>query len=52
MANMKNNFNQNKYSSPFNKAFYNPKHAHSQANGQTTQTQDLIILEAQTRKRS
>ncbi|MEL3974002.1 YpzG family protein [Rossellomorea oryzaecorticis] len=52
MANMKNNFYQNKYSSPFNKGFYNPKHAHSQANGQTTQTQNMIILEAETRKRS
>lgn len=52
MANMKNNFYQNKYSSPFTKAFYNPKHAHSQANGQTTQTQNMIILEAETRKRS
>ncbi|WP_010170996.1 YpzG family protein [Bacillus coahuilensis] len=49
---MKHSYNRSKYSSPFNKAFYNPKHAHSQANGQTQQTQDLIILENQTRKRS
>ncbi|WP_456275025.1 YpzG family protein [Bacillus sp. AK031] len=50
----KNNTNKfdRTYQSPFNQAFYNAKHAHSQANGHTTQTQDLIILERQTRKRS
>lgn len=49
--NNSNKFDRN-YVSPFNQAFYNVKHAHSQVNGQTTQTQDLIILENQTRKRS
>jgi hypothetical protein len=49
--NNSNKFDEN-YVSPFNQAFYNAKHAHSQANGNTVQTQDLIILKRQTRKRS
>ena len=40
------------YNSPFKKAFSNPKHGHAQANGQTTQTQNLIILERDTKKRT
>lgn len=32
--------------------WYNPKHAKAQVNGQTQQTQDLIILECEARKRS
>ncbi|AZB41891.1 YpzG family protein [Bacillus sp. FJAT-42376] len=30
----------------------NPKHAHSQVNGETQMTQDLVILKNQTRKQS
>ncbi|MEH7126404.1 YpzG family protein [Bacillus sp. JJ1532] len=31
---------------------FRPKHAHSQINGETQLTQNLVILEAETRKRS
>ncbi|MGM0877011.1 MAG: YpzG family protein [Bacillota bacterium] len=48
----KKRFYDNFYSNPFNQPWANPKHAHSQVNGQTQLTQDLIILEAQTKKRS
>ncbi|RLQ92379.1 YpzG family protein [Falsibacillus albus] len=52
MANMKNNFSDNKYSSPFAKGWYNPKHSYAQVNGETKLTQKHIILEHETRKRS
>lgn len=42
----------NPYSSPFTAPWYRPKHAHSQVNGETQQTQDLIILKRQIRKNS
>lgn len=45
-------FNDKKNVNPFQQPWYNPKHAKSQVNGQTQLTQNLIILEAQTRKRS
>ncbi|MGV3466051.1 MAG: YpzG family protein [Heyndrickxia sp.] len=46
------NTHHNRNASPFNRGWYTPKHAHSQINGQTQQTVDLIILERQTRKQS
>lgn len=52
MAKSKKFFDHNPYSSPFTAPWYRPKHAHAQVNGETQQTQDLIILERQTRKRS
>jgi YpzG-like protein len=51
-SNQKKRFYDNLYSNPFNQPWANPKHAQSQVNGETQQTQNLIILEAQTRKRS
>ncbi|MFC3885362.1 YpzG family protein [Bacillus songklensis] len=45
-------FYDNLYSNPFQQPWANPKHAHSQANGETRLTQDLIILKRETRKRS
>jgi hypothetical protein len=45
-------FFDNLHSNPFQQPWANPKHAHSQANGETQQTQDLIILKRQTRKRA
>lgn len=42
-------FFQNK---PFTTPWYSPKHAHSQINGETRLSQDLIILKRQTRKQS
>ncbi|MED1204978.1 YpzG family protein [Heyndrickxia acidicola] len=42
----------NRSASPFNRGWYRPKHGYSQANGQTTQTQNLIILKRQTRKQA
>jgi hypothetical protein len=45
-------FYKNRYANPFQQPWANPKHAHSQVNGQTQLTQDLIILETETRKRS
>jgi hypothetical protein len=52
MGNSKKFLQGNPYSSPFTAPWYRPKKAHSQVNGETQQTQDLIILEKQTRKRS
>lgn len=46
------NTHRNRTASPFNRGWYTPKHAHSQINGQTKMSQDLIILEHQTRKQS
>lgn len=45
MGKTKKNFVKNSYSNPFASPWANPKHAHSQVNGQSQQTQDLIILE-------
>ncbi|KZE96008.1 hypothetical protein AVP43_02089 [Geobacillus stearothermophilus] len=45
-------FYDNFYSNPFQQPWANPKHAHSQVNGETQQTLDLVILERQTRKQS
>lgn len=42
-------FFQNK---PFSTPWASAKHQHSQINGETQQTQDLIILKRQTRKQS
>ncbi len=36
----------------FNAPNFRPKRAHSQINGETQQSQNLVILEAETRKRS
>ncbi|QED46950.1 YpzG family protein [Cytobacillus dafuensis] len=47
MAKPKNFFN-SKVKAPW----YRPKRSHSQVNGETQLTQDLIILEATTRRRS
>lgn len=52
MGNMKNNFHNNVYKSPFEQTWTNRKHMWSQVKGQTQQTQNLIILEHQTRKQS
>jgi hypothetical protein len=51
-TNQKKKFYDNLYSNAFSQPWANPKHAFSQVNGQTQQTQNLIILEAQTRKQS
>ncbi|MDF0725917.1 YpzG family protein [Cytobacillus suaedae] len=48
----KKKFYDNLYSNPFQQAWANPKHSWAQVNGETKQTQNLIILENQTRKRS
>ncbi|MCM2533868.1 YpzG family protein [Neobacillus pocheonensis] len=47
MGNQK--FFQNK---PFSTPWANAKHAHSQINGESKLTQDLIILKHETKKRS
>jgi hypothetical protein len=47
MGNQK--FFQNK---PFSTPWANAKHQHSQINGESKETQDLIILKRQTRKQS
>ncbi|MBA4536328.1 YpzG family protein [Bacillus aquiflavi] len=52
MGKMKNQFFQNHYSNPFKSPWYSPKHAKAQVNGETQQTQSLIILENETRKNS
>ncbi|MBU8880594.1 YpzG family protein [Bacillus sp. FJAT-29790] len=39
------NFERNPYSRSLASPWANPKHAYKQVNGQTQQTQDLIILE-------
>lgn len=41
-----------RYKSEFQSTWSNPKHAFRQVNGETQQTQSLIILEQETRKRS
>ncbi|MDQ0215981.1 hypothetical protein J2S13_002403 [Oikeobacillus pervagus] len=52
MGKAKNNGTRDIYTSPFNKAWFRAKHAHSQVNGETQKSQNLIILENETRKRS
>lgn len=42
----------NFFHTKFNAPWYSPKHSYAQINGETQQTQNLIILEAETRKRS
>ncbi|GMB09298.1 YpzG-like protein [Thermolongibacillus altinsuensis] len=48
----KKKFYDNLYSNPFQQPWANPKHAHSQVNGETQQTQHAIVLEYDVRKRS
>jgi hypothetical protein len=52
MGNSKKFFDKNSYSSPFTSPNYRTKHAHSQVNGETKETQDIIILHHQIRKNS
>jgi YpzG-like protein len=52
MGNIKKYFDQNTNSKSFAAPWYNPKHAHSQVNGETQLTQNTIILQRQTRKQS
>ncbi|MGG3737289.1 YpzG family protein [Aeribacillus pallidus] len=52
MAKRTGQFSADHYISPFNRGWYNTKHAHHQVNGETSLTQSLIILENETRKRS
>lgn len=42
----------NFFHTKFNAPNFRPKRAHAQVNGETQQTQNLVILEAETRKRS
>lgn len=51
-TNKKKKFYDNLYSNAFTQPWAKAKHSHAQVNGETQQTQDLIILERQTRKRS
>ncbi|WP_141434362.1 YpzG family protein [Bacillus sp. 03113] len=51
MTNTKKNVHKTRYSNPFTTPWSNPKHAHSQVNGETQQTQDHIILHKEMRKR-
>ncbi|MDR4887585.1 MULTISPECIES: YpzG family protein [Bacillaceae] len=48
----KKGYKRNEYNNPFQQAWANPKHAWAQVNGETRLTQNLIILERETRKRS
>lgn len=48
MGKFTNYLDKSKFTSPH----FNPKHSNSQANGETTQTQNLIILKRQIRKNS
>ena len=45
MGKSKKNVEKNSYSSPFDSPTARPKHAFRQVNGQSQQTQSLIILE-------
>ncbi|OEH91388.1 YpzG family protein [Bacillus solimangrovi] len=45
-------FYENRYADPFQSPRANPKKAYQQVNGETQQSQQSIILENQTRKRS
>ncbi|MCH1627527.1 YpzG family protein [Ferdinandcohnia quinoae] len=40
------------YTNPFQSPWANPKHSWAQINGETMQTQNNIILQRETRKRS
>ena len=44
-------FYDNRYSDPFLKPWANPKHAHAQVNGETQQSQSLMILHSEVNKR-
>lgn len=48
----KKGYKLNEYNNPFQQPWANPKHAWAQINGETKQTQNLIVLERETRKRS
>ncbi|MBD1379654.1 YpzG family protein [Metabacillus arenae] len=48
----KNKMNHARTKQPYPQPWANPKHAHSQVNGETQLSQDLIILQNETRKRS
>lgn len=52
MVNKRYQLHDHSYNGPFNSNWSNAKHAKAQVNGQTQQTQPLIILERETRKRS
>ena len=45
-------YHRHDYNSRFHSLWTNKKHAKAQVNGQTMQTQPLIILEVEARKRS
>ncbi len=45
MGKSKKHFAKDSYTSPFDSPTANPKHAYKQVNGQSQQTQSLIILE-------
>lgn len=44
-------FYDNRYSDPFPQPWANPKHAHAQVNGETQQSQSLMILHSEVSKR-
>lgn len=48
----KRNFKEHKYQNPFQNPHASPKHAYHQVNGETRQTQNIIILERETRNRA
>lgn len=52
MVNKRYQLQDHNFISPYNGPWTNAKHAKAQVNGQTQQTQHLIILERETRKRS
>ncbi|WP_069202992.1 YpzG family protein [Bacillus testis] len=52
MVNKRYRFGDRQYKSPFETTWTSQKHAKARINGQTQQTQSLIILERQTRKQS
>jgi hypothetical protein len=52
MGNSKKFLDNNPYSSPFTSPNIRPKHANSQVNGETQETQHNIILHRQIRKNS
>lgn len=51
MSNKNWNSHMNRQLSPFNKAWYTPKHIHSQVNGHTELSVDSIILQNDVVKR-
>lgn len=52
MVNKRYHLHDPKYNSPFNSLWTNSKHAKAQVNGQTMQTQPLIVLAVEAKKRS